>query len=202
MKNLILICFLFLVNVIFSQKNDVIKYGDILDFKVPEKYELRTNAYINEVKKDVLKELDFKSSLSQYVLQPKDMNDLNGRSNLYSRILVKVEHGNYESNQILIGYTKPDLENIEKHLIAEINKVPYIHIIKTSPVSVLKIKDKGFIDFSYTSKQGNEEAVNTRVVTYMDKNYLIRFSIIYRENEKNYWDSSIQDFLKSINIKN
>ena len=201
MKNFIITSFLFVLSFIsYGQQLETIKYGNILEFGIPDKYELRTNAYINEVKNEVLKELDFKSSVSQYVLQPKGMNNTNGKSNLYSRILVKVENGNFESNQKLIKHTKSELEELESYIKSEISKVPYIQIIKTTPVSVLILKNKGFIDFSYISKDDKDNII-TRMLTFSDINYRIRISIIYSESEKYYWENSIKDFLNSINIK-
>jgi hypothetical protein len=201
MKNFIITFLLFILSFIsYGQHLETIKYGNILEFGIPDKYELRTNAYINEVKNEVLKELDFKSSVSQYVLQPKGMNETNGKSNLYSRILIKVEKGNFESNQKLIKHTKSELEELESYIKSEISKVPYIQIIKTTPVSILILKSKGFIDFSYISKD-DEGNIVTRMLTFSDINYRIRISIIYRESEKNYWENSIKDFLNSINIK-
>lgn len=201
MKNFIITSFLFILSFIsYGQHLETIKYGYILEFGIPDKYELRTNAYINEVKNEVLKELDFKSSVSQYVLQPKGMNNTNGKSNLYSRILIKVENGNFESNQKLIKHTKSELEELESYIKSEISKVPYIQIIKTTPISILILKSKGFIDFSYISKD-DEGNIVTRMLTFTDINYRIRISIIYRESEKYYWENSIKDFLNSINIK-
>lgn len=201
MKNFIKISILFMITFIsYGQQHETIKYGEVLEFGIPDKYELRTNAYINEVKNEVLKELDFKSSVSQYVLQPKGMNNTNGKSNLYSRILIKVENGNFESNQKLIKHTKSELEELESYIKSEISKVPYIQIIKTTPVSILILKSKGFIDFSYISND-DEGNIVTRILTFSDINYRIRISIIYRESEKYYWENSIKYFLNSINIK-
>lgn len=201
MKNFIKISILFMITFIsYGQQHETIKYGEVLEFGIPDKYELRTNAYINEVKNEVLKELDFKSSVSQYVLQPKGMNNTNGKSNLYSRILIKVENGNFESNQKLIKHTKSELEELESYIKSEISKVPYIQIIKTTPVSILILKSKGFIDFSYISND-DEGNIVTRFLTFSDINYRIRISIIYRESEKYYWENSIKYFLNSINIK-
>jgi hypothetical protein len=201
MKNFIIIFLLFILSFTsYSQNLESIKYGNILEFGIPDKYELRTNAYINEVKNEVLKELDFKSSVSQYVLQPKGMNNTNGKSNLYSRILIKVEKGNFESNQKLLKYTKSELEELESYIKFELSKVSYVQIIKSTPVSIIILKSKGFIDFSYTSKD-DEENIVTRMLTFLDINHRIRISIIYRESEKYYWENSIKDFLNSINIK-
>jgi len=201
MKNFIIIFLLFILSFTsYSQNLESIKYGNILEFGIPDKYELRTNAYINEVKNEVLKELDFKSSVSQYVLQPKGMNNTNGKSNLYSRILIKVEKGNFESNQKLLKYTKFELEELESYIKFELSKVSYVQIIKSTPVSIIILKSKGFIDFSYTSKD-DEENIVTRMLTFLDINHRITISIIYRESEKYYWENSIKDFLNSINIK-
>jgi hypothetical protein len=201
MKNFIIIFLLFILSFTsYSQNLESIKYGNILEFGIPDKYELRTNAYINEVKNEVLKELDFKSSVSQYVLQPIEMNNTNGKSNLYSRILIKVEKGNFESNQKLLKYTKFELEELESYIKFELSKVSYVQIIKSTPVSIIILKSKGFIDFSYTSKD-DEENIVTRMLTFLDINHRITISIIYRESEKYYWENSIKDFLNSINIK-
>ena len=201
MKNYIIIFFLFILSFTsYSQHLETIKYGNILEFGIPDKYELRTNAYINEVKNEVLKELDFKNSVSQYVLQPKGMNNTSGISNLYSRILIKIENGNYESNQKLIKYTKSELAELESYIKYEINKIPYIQIIKSTPLSITIIKNKGFIDFTYVSIQ-DEDITVTRILTYTDLHNLIRISITYRDSEKYYWENSIKDFLNSINIK-
>ena len=85
-------------------------------------------------------------------------------------------------------------------VILQIVIVINLKIIKTTPVSILILKSKGFIDFSYISKD-EEGNIVTRMLTFSDINYRIRISIIYRESEKYYWENSIKYFLNSINIK-
>ena len=202
MKNFCLL--LFVLNCILSnaQENPTIKYGTILEFKIPKKYELRTNAYIDDAKKEVLKDLQFKGGVSQYVLQPKGMNNMNSVTNLYSRILIKIEHGNFVPNKSINDYSTSDLDKLRKSFEYEMEKIKSIKIISTKPVTKLLLKGKTFIDFSYTHVQDDDGAIANKILTYMDKTYLIRFTISYKVSEEKYWLSSIQEFLGNLTIKN
>lgn len=206
MKNFIMLCFFFLANVIFSQKNDIIKYGNLLDFKVPEKYELRTNIFYNDVKSGFQKKLDIDSSEAKYILQPIGMNDMEKKTSTYSRILIDVEYGDFDLNPNIINYSRSDLniidEDVKNYLDYMKSEIPAISILEITPIQVKKINYKNFLVYTYTRKMGDNP--NVKVVTYtcFNKSYLIRITISYRINEQNYWQSSIQYFLDNINIKN
>jgi hypothetical protein len=202
MKNFWLLFLLLNCTLSNAQENTTIKYGTLLEFKVPKKYELRTNAYINEVKKEILKDLEFNGEASQYVLQPKGLNDANGVSKLYSRILIKIQYGNFVPNKNINQYSKLDLDNMRNSFISEMGKIKSIKIINTKPVTKLFLKGKTFIDLTYTHVQDKDGAISNKILTYMDKTFIIRFTISYKESEEKYWLSSIQEFLDSITIKN
>lgn len=201
MNNLLLTFALLLSYVLAAQKSNTIRYGNLLEFKIPKKYELRTNTKLNEDKDKILKKLDFKGSKSQYVLQPIGMNDLSETNGLFSRILVKIEYGDYDSNKKTREYSKEYLDNIGKYFRSALEETPNTQIIRTSPVTKINFKNRNFIDFEYISKTNQDSAILDRTLTFMDKTYLIRFTISYRVNEEEYWNNDIQEFLNSIIIK-
>ena len=201
MKNLLLTFSLLLSYVLAAQKSNTIRYGNLLEFKIPKKYELRTNTKLNEDKDKILKKLDFKGSKSQYVLQPIGMNDLSETNGLFSRILVKIEYGDYDSNKKTSEYSKEYLDNIGKYFRSALEETPNTQIIRTSPVTKINFKNRNFIDFEYISKTNQDSEILDRTLTFMDKTYLIRFTISYRVNEEEYWSNDIQEFLNSIIIK-
>lgn len=202
MKSLLLSTALFFAHILVAQESNTIKYGNLLEFQIPEKYELRTNSKINEDKDKILKELDFKGSKSQYILQPKGMNDISNKIKLYSRILVKIEYGNFDTNQKTREYSKEFLGKLGTYFTSTIEKMPNTQVLKTSSVSKINLKNKNFIDFECISKINQDPAILDRTLTFMDKTYLIRFTISYRVNEEEYWNNDIHEFLNSIIIKN
>ncbi|WP_426094069.1 hypothetical protein [Flavobacterium sp. DSR2-3-3] len=201
MKNLLLSFALFFSYVIVAQESNTIKYGNLLEFKIPEKYELRTNAELNRNKDLILKELDFKGSKSQYILQPKGMNKTAGKIDYYSKILIKIEYGNFESNNNIAEYTQEKLDNLEKYFKSAIEKLPNTRIIYMSPVKKITLINKNFINFETLGVTNQDPLISDRIMTFMDKTYLIRFTISYRVSEEEYWSNDIQEFLNSIIIK-
>ena len=201
MKSLLLSTALFFAHILVAQESNTIKYGNLLEFQIPEKYELRTNSKINEDKDKILKELDFKGSKSQYILQPKGMNDISNKIKFYSRILVKIEYGNFDTNQKTREYSKEFLGKLGTYFTSTIEKMPNTQVLKTSSVSKINLKNKNFIDFECISKINQDPEILDRTLTFMDKTYLIRFTISYRVTEEEYWNNDIHEFLNSIIIK-
>lgn len=202
MKNLLITFTFFLSYNIGAQKSNIIKYGNLLEFKIPEKYELRNYAQLNRNKDLILKELDFKGSTSQYVLQPKGMNKMAREINSYSRILIKIEYGNFESNNNIGEYSQEKLNDLEKYFKSAIEKLPDTRIIYMSPVKKIILKNKNYIDFETIGTTNKDPLISDRTMTFMDKTYLIRFTISYRVSEDEYWRNDIEEFLNSVIIKN
>lgn len=204
MKTLSITLLLLITNMIVAQENNTIKYGKLLEFKVPAKYELRTNAFLNELNGIVIDKLKFEKSASQYILQPKGMNDMNKKIDLYSRIIIDIEYGDYDSNEKVGKYNNEKikaLENtVEEFLNGMATKMPNLEIKNVSPVSIIWFKNKNFIVYDYKRELNQNPEVLVKILTFQEETFLIRFTISYRVSEEEYWAIDIKDFLNNVKL--
>jgi hypothetical protein len=205
MKSLSISLLFLITNLIVAQENNTIKYGKLLEFKVPEKYELRTNAFLNEVNGKVLAKLKYEKSASQYILQPRGMNDMDKQTELYSRIIIDIEYGDYDNNEKVGKYNNEKIKSfenkVEEFLNGMVTKMPSLQINNVSPVSIIRFKNKNFIVYDYKRELNHNPEVLVKTLTFQEETFLIRFTISYRVSEKEYWAKSISDFLNNVSIK-
>ena len=132
------------------------------------------------------------------------MDDMKNKISTYSRILIDVEYGDFDSNIEVGKYSKLKLQSLDKviedYLEFLPTKIPDLTVLDRTPIKIEKKNNKNFLIYTYTRKLESNPNVKVIVYTCFNKSYLIRITISYRINEYEYWQDSIQYFLDNNNL--
>jgi hypothetical protein len=166
-------------------------------------------ARVSEYKESVKETWNVKIDEPKIVFQQKGLNQTNSNSiKRYARVIIDLTKGNPKDfstlNQKIVMSQKElsDLDRDFKNELVSGFSNAGLKLIEWYPTEVVEINGMPAIKVSYTRQMRTEPLVLVNIYRFQNNDRMHSLTISYRVTEKEYWEQTLIDVLKSFRISN